>query len=72
MMLKRTLSLTFILIIMLVFSTNGYAKELKGAIVVMDLTTNAFQIEMADQAIAYGKEVGVKMNRYAPAGSFGD
>jgi ribose transport system substrate-binding protein len=48
------------------------AKNLKGAIVVMDLTTNAFQIEMADQAVEYGKEVGVDVTRYAPAGSFGD
>ena len=71
-MLKRTLYFAVLLISTLVFSATGYAKNLKGAIVVMDLTTNAFQIEMADQAVAYGKEVGVDMKRYAPAGSFGD
>lgn len=38
----------------------------------MDLTTNAFQIEMADQAVAYGKEIGADVQQYAPAGSFGD
>ena len=53
-------------------STSAWAADLKGAIVVMDLTTNAFQIEMADQAVAYGKEVGVDVQRYAPPGSFGD
>jgi ribose transport system substrate-binding protein len=45
---------------------------MKGAIVVMDLTTNAFQIEMADQAMKIGKEKGVEMARFAPEGSFGD
>ncbi len=38
----------------------------------MDLTTNAFQIEMADQAVAYGKEIGADVKAYAPEGSFGD
>ncbi|WP_018690425.1 sugar ABC transporter substrate-binding protein [Ahrensia kielensis] len=56
----------------LTFATSAFAENLKGAIVVMDLTTNAFQIEMADQAVEYGKEVGVDVQRYAPAGSFGD
>ena len=42
----------------LLVATSAYAAQLKGAIVVMDLTTNAFQIEMADQAVAYGKEIG--------------
>ncbi len=50
----------------------AYAADIKGAIVVMDLTTNAFQIEMANQAVAYGKEIGVDVQQYAPAGSFGD
>jgi ribose transport system substrate-binding protein len=53
-------------------ASHAAAQDLKGAIVVMDLTTNAFQIEMADQAVAYGKEIGVDVQRYAPAGSFGD
>lgn len=48
------------------------ADQLKGAIVVMDLTTNAFQIEMANQAVAYGKEIGADVQPYAPEGSFGD
>lgn len=56
----------------MLMSFQAMAADLKGAIVVMDLTTNAFQIEMADQAVAYGKEVGVDVQRYAPAGSFGD
>lgn len=50
----------------------SYAKTLKGAIVVMDLTSNAFQIAMADQAMKIGKDAGVEMSRYAPEGSFGD
>jgi ribose transport system substrate-binding protein len=53
-------------------SSAAYAADLKGAIVVMDLTTNAFQIEMADQAVAYGKEIGADVKAYAPEGSFGD
>ncbi len=53
-------------------TSTAHAKQLRGAIVVMDLTTNAFQIEMADQAVKYGEEVGVEMKRYAPSGSFGD
>ena len=36
-------------------TTAAYAEQLKGAIVVMDLSTNAFQIEMANQAVDYGK-----------------
>ena len=50
----------------------GFAKELKGAIVVMDLTNNAFQISMADLAEKYGKQQGATISRYAPEGSFGD
>ncbi len=42
----------------LLFAPSAFADQLKGAIVVMDLTTNAFQIEMAEQAVAYGKEIG--------------
>ena len=53
-------------------AVSAYAAQLKGAIVVMDLTTNAFQIEMAQQAVAYGKEIGADIQPYAPAGSFGD
>ncbi len=53
-------------------TSTAHAKQLRGAIVVMDLTTNAFQIEMTDQAVKYGEEVGVEMKRYAPSGSFGD
>lgn len=54
------------------FASSANAEQLKGAIVVMDLTTNAFQIEMADQAVAYGKEIGADVQPYAPEGSFGD
>ena len=57
---------------LMIAATASIAEPLKGAIVVMDLTTNAFQIEMADQAVAYGKEIGVDITPYAPAGSFGD
>lgn len=71
-MLKRTLYVVILMIGTMALSTSVNAENLKGAIVVMDLTTNAFQIEMADQAVAYGKEVGVDVQRYAPAGSFGD
>ncbi|MBU2326540.1 MAG: sugar ABC transporter substrate-binding protein [Alphaproteobacteria bacterium] len=56
----------------LLLTTAAYADSLKGAIVVMDLTTNAFQIEMADQAVAYGTEIGADVKAYAPEGSFGD
>jgi ribose transport system substrate-binding protein len=70
--MKRALFLVVLLICITALCTSVHAKNLKGAIVVMDLTTNAFQIEMADQAVAYGKEVGVDVKRYAPAGSFGD
>ena len=56
----------------LLLTTAAYADNLKGAIVVMDLTTNAFQIEMADQAVAYGTEIGADVKAYAPEGSFGD
>lgn len=56
----------------LLFAPSAFADQLKGAIVVMDLTTNAFQIEMAEQAVAYGKEIGADVKAYAPAGSFGD
>lgn len=56
----------------LMMSSVAFADQLKGAIVVMDLSTNAFQIEMANQAVAYGKEVGADVQQYAPAGSFGD
>jgi ABC-type sugar transport system substrate-binding protein len=70
--MKRALCFVVLVISFVALSASAYAKNLKGAIVVMDLTTNAFQIEMADQAVAYGKEVGVDVTRYAPAGSFGD
>lgn len=71
--MRRTFfALCTTLVLSLCFITTSYAKPLRGAIVVMDLTTNAFQIEMADQAVKYGKEVGVEMKRYAPSGSFGD
>jgi ABC-type sugar transport system substrate-binding protein len=56
-----------------VFAVGGAKAEgLKGAIVVMDLTQNAFQIGMADLAEKYGKEMGAEVTRYAPEGSFGD
>jgi ribose transport system substrate-binding protein len=62
--------------ILSVFAVGGAAtsdaKTLKGAIVVMDLSTNAFQIAMADQAVKLGKEAGAEVSRYAPEGSFGD
>ncbi len=71
-MRKFFITLCMAVVFSLILSSNLQAKDLKGAIVVMDLTTNAFQIEMADQAVEYGKEVGVDMKRYAPSGSFGD
>ncbi|MCR8725796.1 sugar ABC transporter substrate-binding protein [Frigidibacter sp. ROC022] len=71
-MLRRTFGRLAIAAASLTFATAAIADQLKGAIVVMDLTTNAFQIEMAEQAVAYGKEIGVDVKPYAPAGSFGD
>ncbi|WP_417269797.1 sugar ABC transporter substrate-binding protein [Celeribacter sp.] len=70
-MLKKVLKMG-VVVSAIALAAPAFAENLKGAIVVMDLTTNAFQIEMADQAVAYGKEVGVDVTRYAPQGSFGD
>ncbi len=52
---KLLIALCMAVVFSLIVSSNLQAKDLKGAIVVMDLTTNAFQIEMADQAVECGK-----------------
>lgn len=48
------------------------SQPMKGAIVVMDLAQNQFQISMANLAVQFGKEMGADVKRYAPEGSFGD
>lgn len=71
-MLKKMILRAAAVVAAAMMTTAVYADPLKGAIVVMDLSTNAFQIEMANQAVAYGKEIGAEVQQYAPAGSFGD
>jgi ribose transport system substrate-binding protein len=71
-MIKKIFFLAVTVIVTALAGTPIQAKTLKGAIVVMDLTSNAFQIAMADQAVKQGKEAGVEVARYAPEGSFGD
>ena len=53
-------------------SAPARADGMKGAIVVMDLTQNFFQIHMAELAVKYGAEMGADVQRYAPEGGFGD
>jgi ribose transport system substrate-binding protein len=71
-MLKRFLSAALFSVLALGSAASSYAAPLKGAMVVMDLTTNAFQITMANLAVKLGKEAGAEVTRYAPEGSFGD
>lgn len=71
-MFRKLIKTVSVIAIMASMSTTVFADKLRGAIVVMDLTTNAFQIEMADQAVAYGEEIGADVKAYAPPGSFGD
>jgi ribose transport system substrate-binding protein len=71
-MLKRMLMSAAIAISALMAHAQVSAANLKGAIIVMDLSQNFFQIHMTELAMKYGKEMGADVERYAPAGGFGD
>lgn len=71
-MLKRVLMAFSIGMFALFGHIQAHAADLKGAIVVMDLSQNFFQIHMSELAMKYGKEMGADVQRYAPAGGFGD
>lgn len=70
--MRRFLCILSVALFALSLGSTAQAKALRGAIVVMDLTSNAFQITMADLAVKLGKEAGADVTRYAPEGSFGD
>ena len=70
--MKRILMSICVAILSLVAYTQTFAANLKGAIVVMDLSQNFFQIHMTELAMKYGKEMGADVKRYAPEGGFGD
>lgn len=71
-MFKRMLMAFAVGVFALFGHVHAYAADLKGAIVVMDLSQNFFQIHMSELAMKYGKEMGADVQRYAPSGGFGD